>query len=58
MKQQIDAFQKEISESFNEIKSKFKLKADYSDVIKLEDMLLNIINFSYENSSKRFADKV
>ena len=37
------------------MKRKFKLKADYSDVIKLEEMLLNIINFSYENSFKKFA---
>lgn len=43
---------------FNEIRRKFKLKADYSDVLKLEEMLLNIVNFSYENSVKKFADKI
>lgn len=46
-----------MSDAFQEIKTKFKLKADYSDVIKLEDMLLNIINFSYECCSKKFAEK-
>ena len=29
------------------LKKKFKLKTDVSDTLKLEDMLLNTINFSY-----------
>lgn len=57
MKETIESFQKDLGEEFNELKRKFKLKADYSDVLKLEDMLLNIINFSHENSFRKLADK-
>lgn len=39
------------------MKRKLKLKADYSDVLKLEEMLLNIITFGHENSYQKFADK-
>ncbi len=37
------------------MKRKLKLKADYSDVLKLEEMLLNIISFGYESSHQKFA---
>ncbi len=58
MKDNIDLFQNNISNDFQEIKRKMKLKADYSDVLKLQEMLLNIINFGYENSHLKLADKV
>ena len=41
-KDRIDTFEKEILEEFNGLKKKFKLKADYSDVLKLEEMILNL----------------
>ncbi len=58
MKDNIDLFQNNISNDFQEIKRKMKLKADYSDVLKLQEMLLNIINFGYENCNLKLADKV
>lgn len=58
MKDNIDLFQINISNDFQEIKRKMKLKADYSDVLKLQEMLLNIINFGYENCNLKLADKV
>ena len=39
------------------LKAKFKLKTDVSDTLKLEEMLLNTINFSYENVAKKYAQK-
>lgn len=47
MKESMDSFQNNLENDFEEIKRKLKLKADYSDVIKLEEMLLNIIAFGY-----------
>lgn len=41
----------------DDLKIKFKLKTDISDTLKLEEMLLNMISFSYENVSKKFANK-
>lgn len=58
MRESIDSFQTSMTSDFEEIKRKLKLKADYSDLMKLEDMLLNIINFGYETSHKKFADKL
>ena len=39
------------------LKVKFKLKTDVSDTIKLEEMLLNTINYSYENVAKKCSMK-
>lgn len=39
------------------LKGKFKLKTDVSDTLRLEEMLLNTINFSYENVVRKFANK-
>jgi hypothetical protein len=41
----------------DDLKVKFKLKTDISDTLKLEDMLLNMISFTYENVSKKYANK-
>jgi hypothetical protein len=48
------------SDLFSEMESlkiKFKLKTDVSDTLRLEEMLLNTINCSYENIAKRYAYK-
>ena len=37
----------ELYSDMDSLKMKFKLKTDVSDTLKLEDMLLNTINFSY-----------
>lgn len=47
MRENIDEFEKLVRSELEETKTKLKLKADYSDVFKLEEMLLNIINFSH-----------
>lgn len=41
----------------DDLKIKFKLKTDISDTLKLEEMLLNMISFTYDNVSKKFANK-
>lgn len=41
----------------DDLKIKFKLKTDISDTLKLEEMLLNMTSFIYENVSKKFANK-
>lgn len=40
-----------------DLKIKFKLKTDISDTLKLEDMLLNTLTFTYDNISKKYANK-
>ena len=37
----------ELYSDMDNLKMKFKLKTDVSDTLKLEEMLLNTINFSY-----------
>ncbi len=39
------------------MKVKLKLKTDVSDTLKLEEMLLNIITFSYDHLNKKTANK-
>ena len=40
------------------LKMKFKLKTDVSDTLKLEEMLLNTINYSYENVARKYCLKL
>lgn len=54
----IDDITQRVNEELGEVKTKLKLKTDLSDTLKLEEMLLNLINFTYENVVKRFANKV
>lgn len=49
--------QKELYTDMEDLKIKFKLKTDISDTLKLEDMLLNMISFTYENVNKKYANK-
>ena len=39
------------------MKVKFNTKANGSDLFKLEEMILNLIDYSYQNSIKSFANK-
>lgn len=57
-KQTLDRIEKELNEDMASLKVKFKLKTDISDTLKLEDMLLNLVNFSYENVAKKYASKM
>lgn len=41
----------------DDLKIKFKLKTDISDTLKLEDMMLNMISFTYDNVNKKYANK-
>lgn len=41
----------------DDMKIKLKLKTDMSDALKLEEMMLNIIAFTYENVAKKYASK-
>ncbi len=53
----IDAIQKNMTDEMDQIKKKFKLKTDLSDTLKLEEMLLNMINYTYETVTKKFPSK-
>ena len=53
----LDAIEAELREDMANLKMKSKLKTDMSDTLKLEEMLLNMLNFSYENTFKKFASK-
>jgi hypothetical protein len=41
----------------DDMKIKLKLKTDISDTLKLEDMMLGMVSFTYENVSKKYANK-
>ena len=47
----------ELYTDMDNLKVKFKLKTDVSDTLKLEEMLLNTINYSYENVAKKYSLK-
>lgn len=53
----LDRIDREVKEQIDNLKAKFKLKTNVTDTLKLEEMLLNIVNFSYENVAKRYANK-
>ena len=53
----LDKMSEELYSDMDNLKMKFKLKTDVSDTLKLEEMLLNTINFSYENVAKKYANK-
>jgi hypothetical protein len=40
------------------MKIKFNMKANLSDLLKLEEMLLNVINKGYQNNIKTLANKI
>jgi hypothetical protein len=46
-----------MNEEIDDMKKKFKLKTDLSDTLKLEEMLLNMINYTYETVTKKFSSK-
>ncbi len=56
-KEHLDKMEKQLYTDMDDLKIKFKLKTDISDTLKLEDMLLNMITFTYENVGKKYANK-
>jgi len=54
----IDRIDKDVKDELANIQSKFRLKTNVTDTLKLEEMLLNIVNFSYESVTKKYASKI
>ena len=48
---------KQLYEDMDGLKSKFKLKTDLSDTFRLQEMMLNMLNFSSESVAKKYANK-
>jgi hypothetical protein len=40
------------------MKNKFNAKANISDLLKLEEMILNVTEFGFQNVSKVMANKI
>jgi hypothetical protein len=53
----LDKIESELYTDMDDLKIKFKLKTDSSDTLKLEEMLLNIVSYTYDNVTKKYANK-